>query len=44
MKVFAELHFALGETRALGRKRELLVDYFRVSPPADAAYAVHRPP
>lgn len=41
MKVFAELYFALGETRALGRKRELLVDYFRNTPPADAAYAVY---
>ena len=41
MKVFAELYFALGETRSLGRKRELLVDYFRVAAPADAAYAVY---
>ena len=41
MKASAELYFALGETRALGRKRELLVDYFRVTPPADAAYAVY---
>ena len=40
MKTFADLYTRLDRSTATGDKRAALVDYFRVAPPADAAWAL----
>ena len=41
MRDFARLYTALDETTATGEKVAALAEYFRVAPPADAAWAIY---